>query len=749
MALKIDTASTALGPVYLCYGAKDDQCHILSFKPGPDSPWATHKISCHQILGDPSSSIGVEPKRGEYQMFPVTGAALKLHCPENGLDRDMELQLRSEFSAQPLGISLKLGHYRCLFESRRPPIGAPIIGQKVTASVTVHSFYTHAPVENIDVVWMIGGQALTVPTTVDGVSDFTHTVTKEGKQTITVSLYNPYNDETITEEFSFTGYSSSPWEQARLIINGSDVKFGEPVVLTRGKNNDVTVEAPPEIAQQLVLGLADAGGLTLQATPDFDKPVDPVAGKFSWQLSSGASTSGLVTLVFHSLEVELPWELRCGVMSDDLADEVDTILVNGVESPPAQIQFFRNDPQTVTLTYKAGSPLQAFALQLEGTPLTGVQPANLSVTPAGQTTAHTWTVKSHTNSGTFQLELKGATWTPGIKLPVCKVMARYLSEEVSEVLVDGGAYPPDALFFRTKSKTITLAYKQYSPLTGYPLELKAIPVTGLQAGDLKVTAVTANPHTWKVEAINRSGTFRLELTGPEITRDLVLPVSKVLSANLADEVEVRLDGVRIPDTGAEFISGQVKTLTLNYLNGDLLKNIPLAADAVFVAGLVPGDVTSVPALRELTTPHEWKLTAKDKSGTFKLKLNSEQDQTLLHTPVIKIIVFEKVTFGFITLDDPEEMIDKYLVPQNTLLSPVRLKLENSKGAPLSGVKLTVSNPDISDQVRETNLRGQMVAMVAHADSEVGRTFKVQAVAALPDGDRFAELLVEIIPDSRP
>jgi hypothetical protein len=122
---------------------------------------------------------------------------------------------------------------------------------------------------------------------------------------------------------------------------------------------------------------------------------------------------------------------------------------------------------------------------------------------------------------------------------------------------------------------------------------------------------------------------------------------------------------------------------------------------------------------------------------------------LLHTPVIKIIVFEKVTFGFITVDDPEEMIDKYLVPQNTLLSPVRLKLENSKGAPLSGVKLTVINPDISDQVRETNLRGQMVAMVAHADSEVGRTFKVQAVAALPDGDRFAELLVEIIPDSRP
>jgi len=32
MALKIDTASTALGPVYLCYGAKDDQCHSHIFK---------------------------------------------------------------------------------------------------------------------------------------------------------------------------------------------------------------------------------------------------------------------------------------------------------------------------------------------------------------------------------------------------------------------------------------------------------------------------------------------------------------------------------------------------------------------------------------------------------------------------------------------------------------------------------------------------------------------------------------------
>lgn len=676
-----------LAPVYICHGAEGDQCHVLSLKPGGESPWGTHQFSCQEIVGDPSSLIGVEPKRGEFQAFPMTGAALKLHCPANGQDRDMELRLISEFTAQPFGIALKLGHYRCVLADKSPPIGAPIVGQKVTASVTVESFYTRALATNIEVMWKVGGEEVAVPTNSSGVSEFTYTVAKAGKQTMTASLYNPYNDETITEEFSFTGYASSPWEQASLSVNGNAVKFGDPVVLIRGQANGVVVEAPPEIARQISLGLADAGGLTIEASPDFGSLVDPVAGKFTWRLTSGAGKSGNVALVLHSHEVELPWELRCAVMSANLADEVDKVLVNGVASPPAQIQFFRNDPQTLTLTYKAGSPLQGIPLQLVGTPLTGVQPANLSVTPAGETATHSWTVKSHTNSGTFQLELKGPEGTTGIRLPVCKVMARYLSEEVQDVLVDGVAHSAEILFFRGAPKTVTLAYKANSPLSGYPLELKAIPVTGLQAGDLKVTPVSADPHKWTVEAANRSGTFRIELSGPEITRNLVLPDNKVLSPNLADELDAKMDGVLIPVGGVELTGGTARTLTLTPKTSSPVAGHPLMLRWVNGSDLVKADIASTPAFDTKTTTYSWSIQGALKNGTFVLDVSGDQFKTALTLPPFSLNSTNLDEFSA-SFDGRDILLDTQVPVYRGVEYSFELVLP--KGSKLIGKKITPS-----------------------------------------------------------
>jgi hypothetical protein len=404
MTLKSETASAALDPVYICHGAEGEQCHVLSFKPEPDSPWANQKFTCHELLGDPGSLIEVDPKFGEYQTLPSAGAALKLHCPPDGLDREMELRLHSEFTAQPLGIALKLGHYRCVFESTRPPIGAPIIGQKVTASVTVHSFYTHAPVESIDVVWAIGDQTVSVPSSSSGVSDFIHTVAKEGRQTITATVYNAYDDSTITEEFAFTGYSSSPWEQARLIVNGNEVEFGDPMVLIRGETNDISVEVPADIAKQLTLELAEATGLTLQATPDFNTPVDPVAGKFSWRISSNDSVSGVVTLVFYSHEVDLPWENRCLVMSDDLSDEVEEILIDGQAYKESGLVLSTDSTYEISLKYVTGSPVANYPLELELELLTLLKPGELTLKSTG---SHQWRLESSDKSGTFRLFLKG------------------------------------------------------------------------------------------------------------------------------------------------------------------------------------------------------------------------------------------------------------------------------------------------------------------------------------------------------
>ena len=53
----------------------------------------------------------------------------------------------------------------------------------------------------------------------------------------------------------------SPWEQASLFINGKKVEWRAELVLLRGQENEVTVEAPPALARALNLGLADYGGL--------------------------------------------------------------------------------------------------------------------------------------------------------------------------------------------------------------------------------------------------------------------------------------------------------------------------------------------------------------------------------------------------------------------------------------------------------------------------------------------------------
>lgn len=606
MSIKPQSAADTSSPVYICHGAEAQQCHVLSITPEPDSLWMINQIACHQIVGDTSSSISIEPAFGEFQDLPATGAAFKLHCPAIGEDRDMEMWLRSGYTAKPHIINLKLGHFRCVIASSRSPIRAPIIGQELLASVTIQSFYTQALVKGIAIEWVVDGVSTTVTTNESGVSEFQYVVTKEGKQTITAHLYNPYNDETETVEFPFTGFERSPWQQAKLRVNGNEVEFGKTAALIRAKANVITAEVTEDIARTLTLAVVESAELTLTASPEFDAPVQVTDGKVSWQVTSAGNVSGLVTLAIYSADVDLPWELIFAVMSDDLADEVAEILVDGIASPPEGIWFFRNEPQAVTLKYKDGSPVQKLPLLLEAKVLTGIQPGNLSVTPATETVEHSWSVRSHTNSGTFQLELRGLQGVAAIKLPISKVISHYLDEEVSGALLNGEPFPENSLFFRGFSKSVRLEYKKDSPLAGYPLELKAIPVKNLQPSDLEVSSGTIDPHVWSVKASNKSGTFRLEVAGPKITRDIVLPVSTVLSGNMADEIELRLNGVLVPDNPS--VTAREKFKLSLVPRGDLV-DFPVRLEFFNGDGIGPGQFSVSPSFDQYTRSYEWDVTA--------------------------------------------------------------------------------------------------------------------------------------------
>ncbi|MEX3777111.1 hypothetical protein [Pseudomonas sp. MYb118] len=632
MSTKPQSAADTSSPVYICHGAEAQQCHILSITPEPDSLWMTNQIACHQIVGDTSSSISIEPALGEFQDLPATGAAFKLHCPAIGEDRDMEMWLRSGYTAKPHIINLKLGHFRCVIASSRAPIRAPVIGQTLLASVTLKSFYTQALVKGIEVEWVVDGVSTTVATNDSGVSDFQYTVVKEGKQTITASFKNPYDDETKTMDFPFIGFTDSPWKKATLKVNGHEVAFGKTAALIRAQANEVTVEIPEDIARMLTLAVVDPGGLTLTASPEFGASVPVVDGKVSWQVTSAGDLRGLVTLAIYSADVDLPWELVFAVMSDDLADEVEGILVDDIVSPPAVIWFFRNEPGSVTLKYREGSPFERLPLLMEAKVIAGVQPENLSVTPAGETSEHVWSVRSHTNSGTFQLELKGPPGITGFKSPPCKVISHYLEEEVAWMYLNDEPFSEKNLFIRDLPKAVVMSYKRDSPLPGYPLELKAFPVTNLQPGDLKVTNVSASPHAWVVGASSRSGTFRLEVWGPQITRNYVLPVSTVLSNNLGDEVDAKFDGSAIPADGVEFAGGTAKTLTLTPKPASPIAGQPLMLRWVSGIDLVKGEFICTPAFDAETTVHNWSIQGPIKNGTFVLDVCGDEMDNPLAIP---------------------------------------------------------------------------------------------------------------------
>ncbi|MBD9611830.1 hypothetical protein IB245_10000 [Pseudomonas sp. PDM02] len=242
------------------------------------------------------------------------------------------------------------------------------------------------------------------------------------------------------------------------------------------------------------------------------------------------------------------------------------------------------------------------------------------------------------------------------------------------------------------------------------------------------------------------------LSGPVVlvlySAELLFPLGldgSVISPNLDSELRVLLDGVAIPPSGATFTGEGTQTLTLDYLNGELLKNVPLALDAVLESGFVPGDITGVPSLRELTTQHEWKVTWPDKDGSFKLKLYSEQEKALLMTPDVRVRALEKVTFGFLPKhDSPPVLIERFFMPDNFLMTNVGVILMDAAGRPLKDIPVTVSQPYMEDAVLVIDGDGRRPVFIVNEVAVVGHTFKVIAVAPLLDGVRTAELLVEVV-----
>lgn len=395
MTIKLQHSLTQLPPIYLCHGAENDESHTLQFAAVEGSPWINQQLSLHAGEGTSPLTLTFEPSG--LQSLKPDGAEWQIGCPAGGTDRDFDLSIQSEFTAAPYRIPVRLGHYRRVLLRSSAPISAPVIGDTVTAEVSVGSYYLlEQPVEGVDVEWFVDDKPVcTVTTDARGVSLFEHTVATAGDVTITAKFESPYDAQVVEKSFKITVHADSPWEQATLRVNDTIIEWEDPIFLLRGQENTVTVEVPSSIADELQLEWVKVEGLEPVASPAFGTWNQRAADteQFHWTVTPEQGLSGNGKLLFLSHEVLQHWELSCRVVSSNLSDEVESIEVGGAVSPSDGVLFWRDAPQTVTVTFKSGSPLHDYDLALEATPVSGVVDGNLDVTDDGR---NVWTVEPHT-----------------------------------------------------------------------------------------------------------------------------------------------------------------------------------------------------------------------------------------------------------------------------------------------------------------------------------------------------------------
>ncbi|MBD9586297.1 hypothetical protein IB254_04410 [Pseudomonas sp. PDM03] len=534
------------------------------------------------------------------------------------------------------------------------------------------------------------------------------------------------------------------WDEARLFINGQEYRQGEAFFLLRGQPNQVTIEVSSDIAQQVRVELAEDNDLNPVASPVFGEWVHPVDGKFSWTITPDDGDSGHLTLVFISREVNLPWELSCRVMATDLSDEVDSVRVDGVAYPD-DVVLFRDEPRTITLIYKPGSPVQDWPLELKATLLSGLKEGDLVVTLVGP---HRWTITASNNSGTFKLDLTGTGFTSGISVPVSKVLSRNLADE-ARVQIDGQDAESGMVYFRGGVHTLTLVPTAGSPIAGYMI--------GLWLG--RSPLVTCDPpaetftgvHSWKITlATDRSGLFHFEFAAEHFGRgNIKIDANKLLSRDLADEVtSFLLDDVAIPPTGADFDGWKINTLSLDYKNAGLLNGVPIALKWDSGSGVVQNDLDCTPSFSQLSTSHNWKIkSAKHGSGTFRLKISTAVDSNdgAMLTPVNRLLApdFTGTTLKFQAGSQPAPV-----PPQTTFVNiglPISIvvRLQFPGGAPVVGMPATIVVPDKGTYSGKTGSPNGFFSTPYMTFFTAG-VKTVTAEATLPGGTRLtATVLLEV------
>jgi hypothetical protein len=272
------------------------------------------------------------------------------------------------------------------------------------------------------------------------------------------------------------------------------------------------------------------------------------------------------------------------------------------------------------------------------------------------------------------MTLSGKGMTTPITLAVSKLLSNNLADE-ADVKIGGVAVPAGGnWFYRGKAQTVTLTPKPNSPLAGLPVKLTCAIKSGLNVTNVvSAPAFGSEPttHSWAVTGNTKSGTFQLALSGKGMTTPITLPISKLLSNNLADEVNVLMDGKEISNVDIPNLRREWHTFTLVPKLYSPLAGRPLRLQWIKGDGIESGDLGFRPQINAETVDYSWQVTGSfTKSGSYELGFSGAGFSEMLVLPVIRQIVPKYYVNGKELLD-----LTDFILPDR----PYSLSVEVSAG----------------------------------------------------------------------
>ncbi|MCY1434287.1 hypothetical protein D9M71_503440 [compost metagenome] len=212
--------------------------------------------------------------------------------------------------------------------------------------------------------------------------------------------------------------------------------------------------------------------------------------------------------------------------------------------------------------------------------------------------------------------------------------------------------------------------------------------------------------SWKITPVaGKSGRITLVFFSREVLESWEHR-SSVISIDLADEAVPLLNGIPIPESGVDLISGETKKITLAYKNGNHLQDVPLALDWIPNRGLQYQDLQSKPPLKELSSRHEWSIIGAEKEGTFKFKIFNDSAQATLLTPTNRLVPAYRLRYLMLVggeyVELPGPPVEMRVV---TGFYFMLIRVRRPDNSPVVGVSVIFNVEGYTSQTKTTNSDG--------------------------------------------